>query len=166
QKMLGRAYAVALPAANSNVERGLACWQFTHQSGVAALSAPVSGRVKEINSSLRQRPALINRDPYGEGWTVLIEPGDLKACLKHLMYGEQIRQWLGAEIEKLRLVIDQTVNDEDNIHMTMTDGGILTQEFMSGLTVAQRQQVICSFFPLSLDEEAERNHAIKIKDGR
>lgn len=166
QRMLGRAYAVALPAANSNVKRGSACWHFTHQSGVTVVSAPVSGRVKKVNSSLSQRPALINRDPYGEGWTVLIEPVDLKACLKHLMYGDQIPRWLGAEIEKLRFVIDQTVSDDDSIHMTMTDGGILTREFIRGLTVAQRRQVVCSFFPLSLNDEADRIDVIKIKDGR
>ena len=30
--------------------------------------APVSGKVSRVNSALEKDPALINKDPYGEGW--------------------------------------------------------------------------------------------------
>jgi glycine cleavage system H protein len=30
--------------------------------------APVSGRVSDINDSLPEKPELVNRDPYGDGW--------------------------------------------------------------------------------------------------
>ncbi len=164
--MLGPAYSVSLPAANTSVQHGSECWRLTHQSGVTALAAPVSGKVKEINPNLRLRPALVNRDPYGEGWTILIEPTDLKTSLKRLMYGERVGAWLQQEIDKLRLLINKIFSGEPTTTNTMTDGGLLTREFMTGLTVAQRRQVIGSFFPFSLNEDAERNHAIKFPNGR
>lgn len=158
-RILGRAYSVSLPGLGTKVQPGSQCLRLTHQSGVSALAAPVTGHVREINSQLLQRPALMSRDPYGEGWLMLIEPDDLKAALKRLMYGEQVRAWLQHEIERLHSLI----NGEQS---TMNDGGRLTREFMNALTNFQRTRVIDSFFPLSFDEEAKSNNAIKFPIGR
>lgn len=161
QRMLGTAYSLALPSVNQQVRRGDRAWRVTHQSGVTALGSPVSGRVLNVNSNLLLRPALINRDPYGEGWTMMIEPADLKTCLKRLMYGEKVRQWLAGEIDKLQLLLNRIFNDEHQaIIPTMTDGGLLTRVFLHGLSVKQTRRVISSFFPLSSIEEAEHQTAI------
>ncbi|KAL8446850.1 hypothetical protein Emag_004611 [Eimeria magna] len=46
---------------------------------VAELYAPVSGRVLKFNEKVKEDPALINRDPEGEGWIFLIDvdPGEI-----------------------------------------------------------------------------------------
>ena len=41
------------------------------------ISSPVSGKVLEVNSRLETEPDLINRDPFGEGWIMLVEVGDV-----------------------------------------------------------------------------------------
>ncbi len=159
QRILGRAYLVSLPALHTKVKPGSQCIRLTHQSGVSALAAPVAGSVRQVNSKLIQSPALLSRDPYGEGWLMLIEPDDLKLELTGLMYGERVRDWLEHEIEKLHSVI----NGEQS---TMNDGGWLTREFMSELTNSQRSRVIDSFFSLSCDEEATSNNPIKFRQRR
>ena len=43
--------------------------------------APVSGTVIEVNKALEGNPALINTDPFGEGWIFILKmdsPGDVK----------------------------------------------------------------------------------------
>lgn len=159
QRILGRAYSVSLPALGTTVQTGSECFRLTHHSGVSSLVAPVGGNVKEVNSKLLQRPALMNRDGYGEGWLMLIEPDDLKLDLKRLFYGERVRAWLHDEIEKLQSLITGEQS-------TLNDGGRLVQEFMNELTASQRNRVIDSFFPLSFDEEAKSNNAIKFPIGR
>ena len=37
--------------------------------------APVKGTVVEANKGLEANPALINTDPYGEGWLFVLKPG-------------------------------------------------------------------------------------------
>jgi glycine cleavage system H protein len=37
---------------------------------VSDLYAPVSGTVTEVNSALNDNPAVVNSDPYGDGWIV------------------------------------------------------------------------------------------------
>jgi glycine cleavage system H protein len=36
--------------------------------------SPVSGTVAERNDAIGDRPELVNEQPYGDGWLVLIEP--------------------------------------------------------------------------------------------
>ena len=43
------------------------------QKAVSDLFAPLSGRVVEHNPALRDRPFLVNSDPEGEGWLLLVE---------------------------------------------------------------------------------------------
>lgn len=163
QRILGRAYSVSLPAPGETVRPGSAASHLTHQTGVSAIAVPVAGNVQEINSKLLQQPALMNRDPYGEGWLMLIEPSDLQDCLKRLRYGARVQDWLQTEFERLCSLINQSGTGEP---VTMNDGGRLTPEFMSELTTAQRSRVIDSFFPLSSNEEAKSNNAIKVPQRR
>ncbi len=44
---------------------------------VSDLYAPVSGKVVEINEVLAEKPEVINTDPYGEAWLIVVEPRDL-----------------------------------------------------------------------------------------
>jgi glycine cleavage system H protein len=43
---------------------------------VAELIAPVSGTVLAVNVDLENQPALINEDPYHEGWLIEVRPKD------------------------------------------------------------------------------------------
>ena len=60
---------------------------------VSDLFAPVSGEVIEINESLNDKPEVINKDPYGDGWMIKIkisEKGDLDSLLSAADYKEKI----------------------------------------------------------------------------
>ena len=37
------------------------------------LYSPVSGTVIEINEILRDEPGIVNQDPYGKGWMIVVE---------------------------------------------------------------------------------------------
>jgi len=40
------------------------------------LQAPVSGQIVRLNEALRDKPELINTDPYGEGWILAVKLSD------------------------------------------------------------------------------------------
>lgn len=44
---------------------------------VSDLFMPVSGKVTEINPELESNPEIVNKDPFGEGWLIKIEIGDM-----------------------------------------------------------------------------------------
>ena len=43
---------------------------------VSDVIAPLSGEIVEVNGALAENPAMINEDPYGEGWLVKIRLSD------------------------------------------------------------------------------------------
>lgn len=165
-RILGRPYLITLPKPGAVLRFGEGCWQFTHQAGVTVLVAPISGRVKEINTALAHHPALLNRDPYGAGWVLLIEPTDLRGCLKQLLYGPKVTEWYEREFDKLYEKVSELTSRSGIAAPTMNDGGSLDKDFIKGLTADQLRQVIDSFFPLSLVEKAESNQAILINNRR
>jgi glycine cleavage system H protein len=48
------------------------------ESGKSMMDAlsPVSGRIASVNTSLADKPELVNEDPYGQGWMAEIELRD------------------------------------------------------------------------------------------
>jgi glycine cleavage system H protein len=40
---------------------------------VSDLFAPLSGEVVEANAELVKKPELVNTDPYGQGWMIVIK---------------------------------------------------------------------------------------------
>jgi glycine cleavage system H protein len=72
QDALGDVVFVELPAVGATVAAGQTFGVVESNKTVSDLFAPVSGRVTAINSSLRDEPELVNRDPYGGGWMIRI----------------------------------------------------------------------------------------------
>ena len=54
----------------------------------SAVYLPVAGRVAAVNEALRDDPGLVNRDPYGEGWLLEIDPA-VPAAFDSLMPAER-----------------------------------------------------------------------------
>ncbi|MFH1857866.1 MAG: glycine cleavage system protein GcvH [Candidatus Omnitrophota bacterium] len=57
--------------------------------------APVSGTVVRVNPELEKDPALVNKDPYGQGWLFALEnvpEGDFKALLDKSAYEALLKQ--------------------------------------------------------------------------
>jgi len=61
---------------------------------VSTVYSPISGTVKEVNTSLQERPEIINTSPYDEGWICVISPDDLKKELKALMDAKAYSEYL------------------------------------------------------------------------
>ena len=62
---------------------------------VSDLYSPVSGQVIAANESLKDSPANVNKDPYGEGWMAKIkitDPTELKNLLDSAAYAELARK--------------------------------------------------------------------------
>lgn len=56
---------------------------------VSDLFCPLAGEVVDVNASLDDDPAVVNSDPYGEGWIIklkLQDPGDVSGLLDTAAY--------------------------------------------------------------------------------
>jgi glycine cleavage system H protein len=62
--------------------------------------APVSGEITAINEELEEDTSLINTDPYGKGWILVIEAGDLESELANLVHGAAVAPWIESEVKR------------------------------------------------------------------
>ncbi len=67
---------VELPAAGTKVKFMEPFGVVESVKAVSDLYAPVSGTVVEVNTALKETPEVVNSDPYGKGWMVLVQPDD------------------------------------------------------------------------------------------
>ena len=74
QDQLGDVVYVGLPEVGAEVEAGKALGEVESTKSVSDIYSPVTGRVIDRNSEVEQSPELVNEDPYGRGWLVVIEP--------------------------------------------------------------------------------------------
>ena len=87
---------VELPQIGARVEFMQPCGVIESVKAVSDIYSPVTGRVVEVNTALGDTPEVVNSDPHGRGWILLVEPKDLKE-LDKLMTVEQYVKAIGEE---------------------------------------------------------------------
>lgn len=73
------------------------------QKYVGALRSPVSGTVVEINEAVLANPRLVNEDPFGAGWLVVLDPGArLVEEIEDLVGGDDVETWFAQRLDTYR----------------------------------------------------------------
>lgn len=73
---LGDITLVDLPKEGDLVTKGQRFGTIESVKSVSDLYAPVSGRVVAINPALKDKPELVNSEPYAGGWMIEVEPSE------------------------------------------------------------------------------------------
>ena len=103
QKEAGDIVFVDLPEEEDEVSQGETCGKIQSRKWIGKLVAPVSGEITEINEEMEEDTGLINTDPYGDGWILVIEAEDedeLQSELKNLIHGDAVQDFVDREIAK------------------------------------------------------------------
>ncbi len=98
QDQLGDIVFVELPEVGRELERGEVFGVVESVKAVSDCYSPASGKVVEVNEKLLDEPELINKDPHGEGWMIVIELSD-PAELDQLMDAEAYEKHLEEQMQ-------------------------------------------------------------------
>src|SRR5690606_24031605 len=93
QGELGDIVYVELPKVGDEFSKNDVFGTIEAVKAVSDLYCPASGQVVEVNDALDADPAIVNRDPYGEGWLIKIrvsDPGELDELLDESAYADHI----------------------------------------------------------------------------
>jgi len=85
QRTVGDAAFIELVKKGTRVEKQTEIGTLETAKAAISILSPVSGTVEEVNGMLDERPELVNSDPYGEGWFVILTPNSLENDLETLM---------------------------------------------------------------------------------
>jgi len=93
QEQLGDIVYVELPEVGRRFKRMEAAATIEAVKTAADVYSPFSGEVVEVNVELKEKPELINQDPYGKGWLFKIKIGNLEEK-DDLMSAEEYKKFL------------------------------------------------------------------------
>jgi glycine cleavage system H protein len=93
QEALGDIVFVEVPEAGKQVSKGQEAAVVESVKAASDVYAPVSGEVTEGNPVIADDPAIINRDPEGEGWFFKLKLSDASE-LDGLMDETAYREWV------------------------------------------------------------------------
>jgi glycine cleavage system H protein len=93
QGELGDVVYVDLPKVGETLGRMDVFGTIEAVKAVSELYAPLAGTVTAVNTALANDPALVNRDPYGDGWMIKLRvknPAEFDALLGSEEYKKHI----------------------------------------------------------------------------
>jgi glycine cleavage system H protein len=76
QDSLGEVVFFDPPAVGNAISKDAPYTEVESVKAVSDVIAPLSGEIVEVNEALGDNPAMINEDPYGEGWLVKVRLSD------------------------------------------------------------------------------------------
>ncbi|BCT75906.1 glycine cleavage system H protein [Sinomonas cyclohexanicum] len=93
QDALGDVVYVQMPEVGTEVTANGVVGEVESTKSVSDIYAPVTGKVVGRNEALDADPALVNSDPYGEGWLfeiALADEAETDALLSAAQYEQQV----------------------------------------------------------------------------
>lgn len=95
QDLLGDLVFIELPDIGSHVHQTDEVGVVESVKAASDYYAPVSGEIIEVNDDVAESPAILNADPFGDGWLFKIklkDESELKDLLDAHAYAEHIAQ--------------------------------------------------------------------------
>jgi glycine cleavage system H protein len=93
QQALGDIVFAEVPAAGTHLAKGAEAAVVESVKAASDVYSPVGGEVTEGNAAVADDPALINRDPEGDGWFFKLKLADAGE-VAGLMDEESYREWV------------------------------------------------------------------------
>ncbi|HSF19562.1 MAG TPA: glycine cleavage system protein GcvH [Vicinamibacteria bacterium] len=98
QGQLGDVVYVELPQVGAQVGAMEVFGTIESVKAVSELFSPVGGEVLEVNQTVVDSPELVNTDPYGDAWLIVVKVADASQ-LDALMTATQYQAYLDSESE-------------------------------------------------------------------
>ncbi len=99
QRRGGDVVFAELPQKGKNVRRGDEISSLETIKAIVTVTSPLNGVIAEVNSTLNDKPELINEDPYNDGWLALVLPSNFEEDRRYLMSAEKYFEFMKSRIK-------------------------------------------------------------------
>ena len=93
QKTLREIVYAELPNAGGDIKQSEPYGTVESVKAVSDLVAAITGTIEEVNDEVQSKPELLNEDPFGKGWLLMVKPVNLQADLANLMDFNAAVEW-------------------------------------------------------------------------
>jgi glycine cleavage system H protein len=95
QDALGDIVFIDMPKVGAAVTAGQQIGEVESTKTTSSIYTPVTGKIVNVNADLKDHPEVVNVDPYGKGWMVVIElsdPGQINGLMTAAQYEEFLKK--------------------------------------------------------------------------
>lgn len=120
----------------TKIRKGDLLAQINHAGKSLNVLSPVSGEVKDTNTSLTEEPELIRVDPYEKGWIYSIKPSAWKEETSTCFLAEDATGWAVQELDRFKdfLAVSTKKSMPEPLGVLMQDGGELIKNPLANMT--------------------------------
>ena len=135
QHITGAITRIKMKEKGDSIKKGEPILSIIQNGKQLNLYSPVSGIIKELNTSLDTNSSIINSSPYNEGWVYKIEPSNWLRENQLLFMADKQRQYIKSEFSRLKdfLAAALKADSLSLAPLVLQDGGELRDGVLSNL---------------------------------
>ena len=134
-KFAGHTTGVDIPERGQWIRQGQKIISIHRDGADLELVSPIEGTVIDINEKVLGDPEAARRDPYGEGWLLMVNAPDVKTNFRNLLSGSVARRWLDDSAAKLRAALTPLAMS------TAQEGGVAVDAIADQLPKEQWEKI-------------------------
>ncbi len=145
KKLIGRVSAIELPNLGMQVKAGQPLFTVKQGNRTVSFNSPVSGKVSQINTLLKDNVTALDVTPYERNWVCAFDPDNIDNEIKAMSIGKSAVNVFHEDIEKLRTLMKNILKSEKPAGEYIDDERIYIGQF-ENLSDVNWQKVVEEFF--------------------
>jgi len=105
--LIGKIDRIEVAAPNRWVRQGRRIWRVTRNGLSVDMVSPIEGEVIAVNYNALQDPSIVTKDPYRDGWILVVKSPDIATNLNNLIQGAWVRTWMQNTLDRLGSLASQ-----------------------------------------------------------
>jgi glycine cleavage system H protein len=139
-RLIGKIEGITLPKRGQWIRQGQKIVTVLRDGSKAELVSPIEGEVSNVNDAVLADNALPGRDPYGEGWLLMVMAPDAKVSFRNLLNGTLARRWMEEAASRLRMRMPALAGS------VAQDGGVVVDDVAAHLPDQAWSELTREFF--------------------
>lgn len=144
-KLIGSVTSIELPNLGMNVKAGQALFTVKQGNRSVIFNSPVSGKVSQINTILKDKPSALEVSPYEKNWICALDTDNIDNEIKTMNIGKSAVSFFQDDIEKFKIIMKDILKSEKKEGEYIEDGQLYVGQ-LEKLNDVNWQKVIAEFF--------------------
>lgn len=144
KKLIGKVYSIELPNLGMNVKAGQPLFTIKQGNRNITFSSPISGKVSQINTLLKENLDALDITPYERNWVCALDAEDIDSEIKNMTIGKSAVSFFQDDIEKFKVLMTDILKSEKKGDEYLEDGLYIGQ--LEKLNDINWNKIIAEFF--------------------
>lgn len=144
KKLIGKVYSIELPNLGMNVKAGQPLFTIKQGTRSITFNSPVSGKVSQINTLLKENVDALDITPYERNWVCALDAENIDSEIKEMAIGKSAVSFFQEDIEKFKVVMTEVMKSEKKGDEYLEDGLYIGQ--LEKLNDVNWNKIIAEFF--------------------